>query len=178
MHGSRFPSLTLMPRIISLLICSLTFVFPAVVVGAEKPPAKERITVGAEEEVLLLPWGVRLPARIDTGAATTSLDARNLTVKGNMAEFRLPEEYGGLQMRLPVVAWRHVRSAEYRERRPVVEMEFCFGSKRIHGRVNLNDRARVKYPVIIGRNMLKYGYIVDCTQSNIAPPSCPEPASR
>jgi hypothetical protein len=163
---------------ISLLICYLTFAFSGVVGAAEKPPPKERITVGAEEEVLLLPWGVRLPARVDTGAATTSLDARNLTVKGNMAEFRLPEEYGGLQMRLPVVAWRHVRSAEYRERRPVVEMEFCFGSKRIRGRVNLNDRARVKYPLIIGRNLLKYGYIVDCTQSNTAPPSCPEPAAR
>ncbi len=141
-------------------------------------PPKERIIVGCQEEVLLLPWGIRLPARVDTGAGLTSLDARDLKVKDNMAEFRLPEEYGGQQIRLPIVAWRHIRSAEARERRPVVEMQLCFGPKRIHTRVNLNDRTRVRYPVIIGRNVLKHGYVVDATQTNIAPPRCPEPASR
>jgi hypothetical protein len=161
-----------------LLICSFLLVLPGLVGAEKQSPAKERITVGAHEDVILLPWGVRLPARVDTGAATTSLDARHLVVKGNVAEFQLPEQYGGLQLRLPVVAWKTVRSAEHRERRPVVELEFCLGPKRLHARVNLNDRAQVKYPVIIGRNMLKQGFVVDCTQSSLAPPSCPEPVSR
>jgi len=163
---------------LSLLICSFILILPGLVAAEKESPAKERITIGAQEEVILLPWGVKLPARVDTGAATTSLDARHLVVKGNMAEFQLPEEYGGLQLRLPVVAWRTVRSAEHRERRPVVEMEFCLGPKRLRARVNLNDRAQVKYPVIIGRNMLKHGFVVDCTQSSLAPPSCTEPVSK
>ena len=44
--------------------------------------AQERITIGLVEEIILLPWGVKIPARIDTGAAVSSLDVRGLTVKG------------------------------------------------------------------------------------------------
>ena len=163
---------------LSLLICSFILTFPGII-GAEKQnPIKEPITLGMEEEVMLLPWGVRLPARVDTGAATTSLDARHLVVKGNMAEFQLPEQYGGLQLRLPVVAWRTIRSAEHSERRPVVELDICLGPKHIRARVNLNDRSRVKYPIIIGRNVLKQGFVVDCLHSCLVPPSCPVPAPK
>ena len=58
--------------------------------------AGEKITIGEVEDVILMPWGVRLPVRIDTGAVTSSLDARGLKVKNNMAEFKLPKKYGGL----------------------------------------------------------------------------------
>ena len=50
--------------------------------------AADRVTIGLVEEVILLPWGVKMPARIDTGAATSSLDVRDLTVKKKVAEFR------------------------------------------------------------------------------------------
>jgi hypothetical protein len=136
--------------------------------------AKEKITIGLVEDVILLPWGVKLPARIDTGAATSSLDARDLKVQDGMAEFKLPEKYGGLQLRLPIIDWRYVRSAEARERRPVVEMEFCIGPKQLRIKVNLNDRSMVKHPLILGRNALKENFVVDCMKSNCLPPSCLE----
>ena len=136
--------------------------------------AKERITVGLVEEVVLLPWGVKLPARIDTGAAQTSLDARDMVIKGDMVDFKLPEKYGGLQLSLPIVARKTVRSAEASEQRPVVIMEFCIGNKHIRTRVNLNDRSKVKYPLLVGRNALKKNFIVDCMKEKCAPPVCPE----
>ncbi len=136
--------------------------------------AEEKITIGLVEDVILLPWGVNLPARIDTGAATSSLDARELTIQDNMADFKLPDKYGGVQMRLPIIDWRFVRSAEGRERRPIVEMDLCIGPKKLRIRVNLNDRSMVKYPLIIGRNALKEYFVVDCIKSNCLPPSCPE----
>jgi len=64
------------------------------------------------EDVILLPWGVKLPARIDTRAAKSSLYALDLRIQDNIAEFRLPEKYGGLKMRLPVVEWKHLRTKE------------------------------------------------------------------
>jgi len=140
--------------------------------------AEEKITIGLVEDVILLPWGVKLPARIDTGAATSSLDARDLKIQDNMAEFKLPDKYGGLEFRLPIIDWRYVRSAETRERRPVVEMEFCIGPKRLHLKVNLNDRSMVKHPLIIGRNALRKNFVVDCMKSNCLPPSCPEVLSK
>jgi len=140
--------------------------------------AEEKITIGLVEDVILLPWGVKLPARIDTGAATSSLDARELKVHDNIAEFKLPKKYGDLHLQLPVVGWKTIRSAESRERRPVVEMELCVGPKRLRIHVNLNDRSMVKYPLILGRTALKENFVVDCMHSNCLPPSCPEVPSE
>jgi hypothetical protein len=143
-----------------------------------KGSAEEKMTIGEVEDVILMPWGVRLPARIDTGAATSSLDARELTVKNNMAEFRLPKMYGGVQLRLPVIEWQKIRSADFRERRPVVEITFCIGPKLIRAQVTLNNRSTVTFPLIIGRNVLKDKFVVDCMHSNCLPPTCPEVPSQ
>jgi hypothetical protein len=136
--------------------------------------AGEKITIGDVEDVVLVPSGVRLPARIDTGAVTSSLDARELKVKNNMAEFKLPKKYGSIQLHLPVIGWQNVRSADFKEKRPVVEITFCLGPKILHVEVNLNDRSTVKYPLILGRNALKDNFVVDCGQSHCLSPSCPE----
>jgi hypothetical protein len=136
--------------------------------------AEEKIIIGTIEDVVLLPWGARLPARIDTGAAKSSLDARDLRVQDDMVEFKLPQKYGGLQLRLPIIEWRHVRSPDARERRPVVELEICLGSKRIRTKVNLTDRSMVKYPLILGRNFLRENFVVDVKRRKTAPPSCPD----
>lgn len=141
--------------------------------GIADAQEKEKISIGILEDVVLLPWGVKVPARIDTGAAVTSLDARDLVVKDDIAEFRLPEKYGGTKISLPIVRWRDVRSAGGQQRRPVVEMRICVGPKVIRTKVNLIDRSRMSYPMIIGRNVLKRGYVVDCLCSNILKPSCP-----
>ncbi len=135
---------------------------------------KEIFTVGEVEDVIILPWGIKLPARIDTGAATSSLDARDLKVTNKVAEFKLPKKYGDLQLKLPIVEWRGVRSADAREQRPVVEITLCMGPRKIRTHVTLNDRSGVKYPLVVGRNVLKENFVVDCTQSNCLPPSCPE----
>jgi hypothetical protein len=142
-----------------------------------KGNAGEKITIGEVEDVVLMPWGVRLPARIDTGAATSSIDARELKVKNNMAEFKLPKKYSDLMLHLPVVEWQNIRSADFRERRPVVEITFCMGPRLIRAQVTLNDRSRVRYPLIIGRNVLKDNFVVDCMHQHCLPPNCPE-ASR
>jgi len=146
--------------------------------GGVPVEAQEKIKVGVVEDVILLPWGIKLPARIDTGAAHSSLDARELTIKDNIAEFKLSKKYSRLQLRLPVIDWQTIRSAESKERRPVVEVELCVGPKHFRSRVNLNDRSKVKYPLIIGRDILQGNFIVDCTQPRCAPPSCPEVSSK
>ncbi len=140
--------------------------------------AGEKLTVGLVEEVVLLPWGIRLPARVDTGAAMTSLDARNIEVKDGVAHFNLPEKYGGLALALPVIRYRNVRSSEARERRPVVEIELCVGPRKLKIKANLNDRSGVTYPVLLGRNLLQEGYVVDCDRTRCLPPSCPDLSTR
>ncbi len=146
--------------------------------GVAPAEAKEKVSLGGVENVALLPWGVIMPARIDTGAATSSLDARNIAIKGNEVEFNLPPQYGGRKIRLPLLKVKTVKSAEAKDRRPVVMVEFCIGPKRIRTRVNLNDRSNVKYPILIGRNTLMHDFVVECSGSYCTQPSCPEVAPR
>ncbi len=134
--------------------------------------AEERMIIGAVEEVMLMPWGVKLPARIDTGAARTSLDARELEIDGNMAVFKLPKEHGGMLLRLPIVEWRDVRFSKGVEKRPVVEIHLCIGSEKLRVKANLNDRSMVKYPIILGRNSLRKHFVVDAKRSRVTEPVC------
>ena len=175
---SREKRLRILPIFHSVGLIVLLVLIALFLLTAEKGNAGEKITVGEVEEIILLPWRVKLPARIDTGAAKSSLDARELKVKNNMAEFKLPKKYGGLQFRLPVVDWLDVRSADFKEKRPIVEITICLGPKLIHTQVTLNDRSSVKYPLIIGRNILKDNFVVDCMHSHCLPPSCPEVPSQ
>lgn len=140
--------------------------------------AAEKLTIGAVENVTLLPWKITLPARIDTGAKTSSLDAREITVRDKRVVFTLADKYGGLELQMPLLEWRKIRTSEGAERRPVVEVELCLGSKQFRTQVTLNDRSRVKYPFIVGRRALQGRFLVDVSRSNILPPSCPEARSQ
>jgi hypothetical protein len=133
---------------------------------------KEKVTVGEVEEVTLLPWKTKLPARIDTGATRSCLDARDIRIDGGMVEFRLPEKYGGTLLRLPAKGRRSVRSAQGRVKRAFVEMEICIGTKRILTTVSLTDRSKMDYPLLIGRNVLANDFIVDVSKSYLLPPTC------
>jgi hypothetical protein len=146
-----------------------------VAVPAAGAGAEEKAVIGAVEEVLLLPWGVKLLARVDTGATTTSLDARHLKVEENIATFQLPDRYEGMVIRVPVVSWKEVRSAGGKEKRPVVEMDLCIGARRIRARVNLNDRSMVNHSLILGRNVLRRHFVVDVTRARVQDPVCPVP---
>jgi len=137
--------------------------------------ADDHIVIGAVEDVVLMPGHITLPARIDTGAATTSLDARDLVVRDGVAEFRLPPPNGGRQFRLPVAAWKEVKSAAGRQRRPVVLLDICLGSRVLHIEANLMDRSRMQYPLLIGRNILEKGFLVDVRKTGLLPPCCGEP---
>jgi hypothetical protein len=162
----------MMDRMLSLF--SLAALASFLLFTAEMVSAEEKVTIGTVEDVLLLPWRVKLPARIDTGAAKSSLDARELKVHEDRVEFKLPRRYGGLQLDLRIIEWRHVRTPEGLERRPIVELEICLGSKRIRTLVNLTDRSRVKYPLILGRNFLKEDFVVDVKRRRTAKPNCPD----
>jgi hypothetical protein len=136
--------------------------------------SEAQVTIGSVEDVVILPWGIVLSARIDTGAVQTSLAARDLKVQHKMAEFRLPEKHAVATIRLPVVAWVHIRSNKGKERRPVVEMDLCLGSQRLRSRVNLDDRTGLEYPMLVGRNTLEGNFVVDVKRSRTHPSRCPE----
>lgn len=75
-------------KIILLILPFIIALLPFTPLHAED---KIKTVIGAVEEVVLFPWGVKLPARVDTGSGLSSLDVRDLTVKKKVAQFRLPK---------------------------------------------------------------------------------------
>jgi hypothetical protein len=148
----------------------MAFIRPPEGIAADKG----KVIIGAVEKVVIMPWSIELPARIDSGAARTSLDARNLKIQGEEAVFSLPAKYGGKTLRLPVKGWKNVKSSHGVTKRPLVEMDICIGAKRIPVTVSLVDRTRMAYPIIIGRDILANGFVVDVTKSDPTPPACPD----
>ena len=142
------------------------------------PPAPEKpLVVGAVEQVVLLPWGLRVPARIDTGAARSSLDARDIRVlkkergKDQEVEFKLPDKYGGYAARRKIVTWQGTRSSDGGlEKRPVVELDLIIGPKHLTTQVTLNDRSKMEFPLLVGRNTLHKVFVVDVERENMLPP--------
>jgi hypothetical protein len=132
-----------------------------------------KITLGVVEDVILSPWGINFPARIDTGADLSSLDAREIVVRQDVAEFRLGADYGRQRLQLPIVEWGHVQTSMGIEKRPIVEISICLGSKLLRTLATLKDRSGMAYPFLVGRSALSGSFLVDTSRSRAAQPSCP-----
>lgn len=134
-------------------------------------------TIGAVEEVTILMAGITVAARIDSGAATSSLDVRELSIKGQTIEFTLPERCGSSRHILPLKGWKLVSSASGQSRRPAVDIEICLAGQKIPTTVTLVDRSQLEYPFLVGRNtLIEGGFIVDVNLARTTPPGCSEGA--
>lgn len=135
--------------------------------NTEKADAK--IIIGAIEKVRVVPPNIVLKARIDTGAKTTSLDARDIT----------PFERDGKQwVRFTVVNGKKEYTLEKKviktvqikrhgkasQDRYVINIRMVLGNVSQLILVNLNDRDKYQYPVLIGRNFLRDNFIVDVSK--------------
>jgi len=131
----------------------------------------EKITIGEVEDIVLLKWGVKYSARIDTGATSSSLDARKIKIKNDIVNFVLR---GGKPLKVPLLEYRRVRTSVGKERRPVVLLDICLGSLHLLTQVTLTNRSHLKYALLIGRRVLKGNFVVDVSRRQTTRPSCPE----
>ncbi len=131
----------------------------------------EKITIGEIEDIVLLKWGVKYTARIDTGATSSSLDARKIKIKNDVVNFVLR---GGKPLKVPLLEYRRVRTSVGKERRPVVLLDICLGSLHLLTQVTLTNRSHLKYALLIGRRVLKGNFVVDVSRRQTTRPSCPE----
>jgi len=142
---------------------------------------EDKQVVGSVEKVFLSPPGTILSARVDTGATSSSLDARNIVRFERNGErwvrFTISNPEGDNEIILERKVVRNVRilqaSAEESERRPVVELGVTVGKTTQTAQFTLSDRRHLEYPVLIGRNILMDILVVDVSRSHIAPPQLP-----
>lgn len=50
------------------------------------------------------------------------------------------------------------------EERYVIKTIICIGKKRIHSTISLSNRDNMRYPVLIGRRLLKRKFLIDVNQ--------------
>lgn len=136
-------------------------------VNTEKSDTKH--IIGAVENVRLVPPNIVLKARIDTGAKTTSIDARNITPfeRDGKEWVRFDWYIGEMTYNIERKVVKSIlikRHGDDSQRRYVVNMRIILGNVSQLINVNLNDRTEYKYPVLIGRNFLRDYFIVDVSK--------------
>ena len=177
------------------LAIAVCLALPMKAVADGEDPGK--IILGLNEEVMIEELGVALPAKLDTGAQSASLSARQIrTFKRDGQDWVsfdlwvVPEqrEKIGLEqdqwrtLELPLS--KHVRIKRRAEnqidgapgysRRPVVELTLCVRDRARQVDVNLTDRSDFRFPLLVGSEALvSLGALVDPTQSmSGGAPSC------
>ena len=143
----------------------------------ELPESSSKQLVGQLEQVWLQNLHMALPARIDTGAETASLDARNIELferdgrRWVRFEILHPDTGEPLPMERKLkrmVAIIQSNTAEA-ERRPVIKLGVTIGAISQTAEFTLSNRSHLDYQLLIGRNILQDVMVVDVSKKNIAP---------
>lgn len=128
-----------------------------------------KVVVGEKEQFLLMDPGLVYEARVDSGAKTSSLDARSITRferdGQNWVRFDIPHPSGEGMVTLEREVSRRVRiisaSAEDAERRVVVDLQFMIGNHQQEAEFTLTNRENLSHRVLIGRNILRDVMLID-----------------
>ena len=148
--------------------------------------------IGEIETVGIVEAGLLLPARIDTGAQTSSinaLDIKKFERDGKAwVAFHLPaatqdkEESQraadtAQKIEVPVVRTATIkRHGTEAVERPVVMLTIMMGTTALEREFSLTDRSQFAYPVLIGRNVLQGQAAVDVARKEVLETQLPEPA--
>lgn len=135
--------------------------------------------VGRDAAVTLPDGGVTVIAKVDTGADTSSIDARNVEPFERDGEdwvrFEIIAGEGRrVAMERPVAREvTIVQASGGREERYVVEMAFCVEGLMMPAEVNLSDRGELDYRMLLGRSFLvRGGFLVNPARADVGEPTC------
>lgn len=151
--------------------------------------AAGKTVYGLHEYARIEELGTVLPAKLDTGAKTASLSARNIKRFKRNGESWVRFTLGTADDDTPVIEKPLARLSHIKRRagdydpdedkayttRPVIELDVCMGKTLRSIEVNLTDRSSFDYPLLIGSDALKhFGALVDPSLKYAAgQPACP-----
>ena len=145
---------------------------------------EDKAVVGWVERVEISPGNIVLQAKLDTGADNSSIHVADLNLfdRGGeqWARFEVTDQDGRtVSLERPVVRMAKIkRHKGTAQSRPVVMLAICLGSHRRSAEVNLVDRSRFSFPMLIGRSFLRPIFVVDPAKKFTALPACPEETEK
>lgn len=134
---------------------------------------KEKVLIGRVEWVNLPDLKIKHKARIDTGAKTTSMHAVNIEEVQQRGELfvkfqTLDSEGKTVELVRKVGTTQRVSNTSgFVSRRYVIKEKIRMGSIEREVLINLNDRSKMEYKFLIGRNVLLGRFIVDVARSHV-----------
>lgn len=157
-------------RYVLMVLMLWTAIGNAVEMNNTKPSAvktkiAERIVIGRVERIKVMAVDITKKARIDTGAKTTSIDAREIEPfirdGKDWVRFKFDDEPIEAPVARTVLIKRHGGKSRSRF---VVELDLKLGPIVQKVEVTLANREKYVYPILIGRNFLKNQFVVDVTR--------------
>lgn len=136
-----------------------------------------KMVVGSVEWVYLVQPQHHYKARVDSGATTSSIHAKNITrFERNgkkWVSFELQDEDKSTTQKLESPLVRNVAirqaSAEEPEHRAVVKLTIVLGNMQHESEFTLTDRTQMDYSVLLGRTFLQDIALIDVGRSMIQP---------
>lgn len=134
--------------------------------------------IGRLESIDFPEWELfGIDAKIDTGAYTSSLHCHH--IKAHMKEgievvkFNLldpsHETYNDKLFELPIHRKKTVKSSNgFTEERYVVKTKVKLFNKQLTAELSLTDRSEMRYPVLVGRKLIKGRFLVDVSQKYLS----------
>lgn len=136
-------------------------------------PSHDLPVLGQIETAVIMPAGLVLKARIDTGATTSSIGVDNLEQYERdgkpWVKFTIKDPKTGKPKEFNIKRKRKVRIKQHGSdsvRRPVVKLRVIIGKIDQVREFTLADRDSFDYPILIGRNYLMDAAIVDVSQKH------------
>jgi hypothetical protein len=126
--------------------------------------------------------GLELRAKLDTGAETSSIDARILKkfrkagkrwIRFSVADRDSGEEFVIVRERVRTIGV--VQHDGSRQTRPVVKMKICLAGTLLDAEVSLIDRSEFNYPLLLGRGALASFALIDAGNTFLSQPDCESP---
>ena len=130
--------------------------------------------LGRSDRVDLPQLGVfDIHAKVDTGAYTSSLHCQSAEVIDGVLEFVLLDEehpeFTGVRFRFAEFEVRDIRNSFGEvERRFVIVTTMKIFDEEIDTEFSLCNRGSLKFPVLIGRKILRNRFLIDVDQKNLS----------
>lgn len=165
-----------------LRTAALVLATAAATAASAAPEAGRRQVAGWVENVTVFPGALKLRAKLDSGARTSSLHASRIErfERDGRSWVRFTLHNGaGEQVHIERPVIRSVTIKRHfgrRQTRPVINLTLCLGAVLKDTEVNLVDRSGFLYQLLIGRSFLKGDYYIDPGRTFRQPPRCAEPS--